>query len=119
MRSIATNEAHNCGFPPPSPPTPIHCVDLRHDSVVEFQTAGDARAAIDNLQDTDLLGRLIFLREDREVSLVAPAASVGRSNFGGGGVSRGGNCKVCPALVAEALYMGRHLWTVEPASQCL
>lgn len=59
--------------------------------LVEFKTAADARSAIDTLQDTDLMGRPIYLREDREAPQ-AVAVPVGRGGgFGGGGA---GNCKV-------------------------
>jgi len=34
--------------------------------IVEFQTAADAKRAIRELHDTDLFGRPIFVREDRE-----------------------------------------------------
>lgn len=35
-------------------------------AVVEYETAQEAHTAIRELHDTDLLGRLIFVREDRE-----------------------------------------------------
>lgn len=35
-------------------------------AVVEYETAQEAHAAIRDLHDTDLMGRLIFVREDRE-----------------------------------------------------
>lgn len=86
------------------------CCVLTLFSVVEFQTASDARSAIETLQDTDLMGRLIFLREDREASLVAPPATMGRGTFGGGGPAKGGNCKVCiplkPCKMARILAAG-------------
>ena len=55
-----------------------------------FDNAADAEAAINTLQDTDLMGRLIFLREDREQK------GFGGGGGGGGGFNGGGsaNCKV-------------------------
>lgn len=35
-------------------------------AVVEYETAQEAHAATRDLHDTDLMGRLIFVREDRE-----------------------------------------------------
>ena len=35
-------------------------------AVVEYETAQEAHVAIRDLHDTDLMGRLIFVREDRE-----------------------------------------------------
>jgi RNA recognition motif-containing protein len=49
--------------------------------VVEFSTEEEAQTAIDTLNDTDLMGRPIFVREDRE-----------RSTTGGG--RRGENARV-------------------------
>lgn len=66
---------------------------------MEFQTASDASAAIDTLQDADLMGRPIFLREDREAPQAMTRA--GGGGFGGGGFgggAGGGNCKVSPYL---------------------
>jgi len=38
----------------------------RGSGIVEFATAGEAQAAIEQLHDTELLSRKIFVREDRE-----------------------------------------------------
>lgn len=71
-------------------PTSEHL--FRQNRLVEFKTAGDARAAIDTLQDVDLMGRPIHLREDRE----APQAMSAPPRRGSGGSSGGmgtSNCK--------------------------
>jgi len=47
--------------------------------VVEFKSSEEAKEAIDSLNDTELKGRMIFVREDRE------------TGGGGGGGGRGGN----------------------------
>lgn len=39
-------------------------------AVVEYETPKEAHSAIRDLHDTELLGRLIFVREDREVGPV-------------------------------------------------
>eukprot|EP00939_MAST-03C_sp_MAST-3C-sp1_P000224 g224.t1 len=56
--------------------------------VVEFASARDARRAIDEMHDTDLDGRMIFVREDREdaaPSAIGVSASGGRSGGRSGG----------------------------------
>ncbi|KAJ1475889.1 hypothetical protein T484DRAFT_1908890 [Baffinella frigidus] len=68
--------------------------DIMHDAsgrskgcaIVEYATPESAQAAIAALNDTDLMGRLIFVREDRE------SATTFRGGFrgGGGGPTRGG-----------------------------
>lgn len=66
------------------------CFCVLWDRLVAFDNAADAEAAINTLQDTDLMGRLIFLREDREQK------GFGGGGGGGGGFNGGGsaNCKV-------------------------
>lgn len=65
---------------------------------MEFQTPSDARAAIDNLQNTDLMGRLVFLREDREPRSTIAGYGNGMNGVGGNtsgfGGTRNVNCKV-------------------------
>ncbi|CAM9409257.1 unnamed protein product [Choristocarpus tenellus] len=87
-------------------------------SVVEFRTPAGARSAIDSLQNIDLMGRPIFLREDREAALVAPsrsgitmparASTMGRGGGGFHGGRLGGgsnNCKVfCGNLAFEVQW---------------
>lgn len=90
----------------------------RHRLVV-FRTAADAQAAINTLQDFNLMGRPIFLREyfDEPQSLSAPGGhsmAMGRpamgmmgrpggGGFGGGGFGGGGagTCKVRQLFVTE------------------
>lgn len=49
--------------------------------VVEFESSEEAKAAIDTLNDSELKGRMVFVREDRET---------GRGGGGGGGHRAGG-----------------------------
>jgi len=66
--------------------------DIMHDAsgrskgcaIVEYASSEDAQRAIAQLNDTELMGRLIFVREDREV------ATAFRGGFRGGGGMRGG-----------------------------
>lgn len=55
--------------------------------IVEFSTNEEAQEAIKNLTDTELKGRMIFVREDRETSS-------GGGGFGGRGGGGGGGCSV-------------------------
>ncbi len=52
--------------------------------VVEYESAEDAKQAIDTLNDSELKGRMIFVREDRETGR-------GGGGGGGGGDFRGGS----------------------------
>lgn len=58
--------------------------------IVEYATPEEARMAIERLHDTNLKGRLIFVREDRE----APGRIGGGSFGGGGGAGGGPGCRV-------------------------
>ena len=49
--------------------------------IVEFSTAEKAKEAIETLKDSDLNGRMIFVREDREST-----NTVGSGGAGGGGI---------------------------------
>ena len=51
--------------------------------IVEYENVRQAKRAIEELTDTDLNGRMIFVREDRE----------GGSSSSGGGSSRGGDSR--------------------------
>ena len=51
--------------------------------IVEYENVRQAKRAIEELTDTDLNGRQIFVREDRE----------GGSSSSGGGSSRGGDSR--------------------------
>ena len=53
--------------------------------IVEYGSANDARTAIDRLNETELKGRVIFVREDREGERSGSGA--GGSASGGGGRS--------------------------------
>ena len=57
--------------------------------IVEFATAEDAKEAINTLTDTELKGRMIFVREDRE----GGSGGAG-GHHGGGGFQKGGSCSV-------------------------
>jgi len=59
--------------------------------LVTFANARDAANAIQTLHDTELNGRLIFVREDRESGAAAPA---GRGGGGAGAGMGGEGCKV-------------------------
>ena len=45
-------------------------------AVVEYETPQEAHAAIRNLHDTELKGRTMFIREDREEVMLARSACV-------------------------------------------
>jgi len=66
-------------------------------ALVEFSSRSAARAAIDRLQDSELGGRPLFIREDRD----AAGGSSGGSRGGGGG---NGNTRV---------YVGNLDWSVK------
>ncbi|KAL3784732.1 hypothetical protein ACHAW5_001599 [Stephanodiscus triporus] len=78
--------------------------------IVEYGTAEDANAAISSLNDTELMGRKIFVREDREEgrpTMVASSSSsssyvVAPASSGGGGVGGGG--------IDEAAAAGRRVY---------
>lgn len=63
------------------------CADPR---LVEFKSPTEAQAAINTLQNVDLMGRPIYLREDREASYGMPGAPGTTGRTGGAN-----NCKVC------------------------
>jgi RNA recognition motif-containing protein len=60
----------------------------RECGLVEYGSVGDARRAMQQLNDTELDGRLIFVREDREAS--GGGAPVRAAAPRAGGVTRGG-----------------------------
>ena len=61
--------------------------------VVEFKSSEEAKVAIETLNDSDLKGRMIFVREDRETGGARTGGgAVGGAFHGGrGGGARGGN----------------------------
>lgn len=82
-------------------------------SVVEYETASDAQAAIAALQDTDLLGRTISVREFHEHDDGTGNSSARGNGFtksfnrgargGMNGAGRGGpNCKVRDSVINVA-----------------
>ena len=73
--------------------------------LVSFTNARDAAKAVRTLHDTDLKGRLIFVREDREAGNGTAIVSAGRGGGGkggGGGASAGGT----------SVYVGNLSWDV-------
>ena len=64
--------------------------------VVEFKSSEEAKAAIETLNDSELKGRMIFVREDRETSSGGGGAGYrgGSGGFGGGGHRGGGGVSV-------------------------
>lgn len=58
--------------------------------VVEFKTSEEAKAAIETLNDSELKGRMIFVREDRETSGGGGGGFRGGAGGYGGGGGRGG-----------------------------
>ena len=59
--------------------------------IVEFVTEEGAREAIDKLNDSELMGRQIFVREDRESRGMGVGGFQRGGNHGGGGGGRGGH----------------------------
>jgi RNA recognition motif-containing protein len=44
----------------------IVCIYIIGCGIVEYSNPGEAQTAINNLNDRDLMGRQVFVREDRE-----------------------------------------------------
>jgi RNA recognition motif-containing protein len=65
-------------------------------ALVEYASPEDAVNAINTLTDTEVDGRLIFVREDREQSVQPALHEVPHAHGGGGGggVSGGQQCRV-------------------------
>lgn len=96
-------------------------------AIVEYATASDAQRAVETLHDTELQGRLIFVREDREDKLqdsgsgggvtggataAAPAAAPTRS--GHRASPRGGHrFTVGDDAMGRRVYVGNLSWDVE------
>jgi RNA recognition motif-containing protein len=71
--------------------------------IVEYATAEEASQAVATLTDTELKGRMIFVREDRETSSGAfPGAAA--TGGGGGGRGAGGNAKGTSVYVWNLSY---------------
>merc|ERR1712071_84552 len=75
----------------------VHDGRSRGCGIVEYATAEEAQNAITNLTDTELKGRMIFVREDRET-----AGGGGGSGGGGGGGGTGGNT----SRQSSSVYVG-------------
>ena len=73
--------------------------------IVEYATADEARQAIATLSDTDLKGRMIFVREDREISTGAFSGTT-MTTAGGANASRrgGGDTKGTSVYVWNLSY---------------
>ena len=69
--------------------------------IVEFESAAEAQQAIDTLTDTDLNGRNIWIREDREDR--GPNRNSAAAMGGGGG---GGAAGAVNHLAGRQLYVG-------------
>jgi RNA recognition motif-containing protein len=69
--------------------------------IVTFSTEEEAQHAIETLNDTELDGRKIFVREDREVASGGPAATSDRNSSG----TRG--------HTATRVYIGNLSWNVK------
>lgn len=69
--------------------------------VVEFKSPEEAKEAIDSLNDTELKGRMIFVREDRETS---GGGGRGGGSGGGGGGYYGGGANSTSVYVGNLAY---------------
>jgi len=76
--------------------------------LVEYADARDAARAVETLNDSELCGRPIFVREDREAS--ASTAPVGRGSFMQGGARGGG--PATQGVAGTRLYVGNLAWDV-------
>lgn len=72
--------------------------------IVEYATADDARKAIATLSDTDLKGRMIFVREDREISTGAFSGTSMATTGGNPASRRGGDTKGASVYVWNLSY---------------
>ena len=80
--------------------------------IVEFATVADAQQAVETLNDTELKGRQIFVREDREEKSghAAPAAAAATA---AGGVSSGGHrFSTGEEAKNRRVYVGNLSWDV-------
>ncbi|KAF6815532.1 RRM domain-containing protein [Colletotrichum sojae] len=58
--------------------------------IVEYATREQAQSAVATLSNQNLMGRLVYVREDREAEPRFIGATANRGGFGGGGVNPGG-----------------------------
>jgi RNA recognition motif-containing protein len=80
--------------------------------IVEFATPEGAEQAVLTLNDTELHGRQIFVREDREDG--RPSASFSQSGAGGGGAGGGGGQRFSAGEQSQSrrVYVGNLSWDV-------
>eukprot|EP00523_Entomoneis_sp_CCMP467_P009154 CAMPEP_0168742406 /NCGR_PEP_ID=MMETSP0724-20121128/13020_1 /TAXON_ID=265536 /ORGANISM="Amphiprora sp., Strain CCMP467" /LENGTH=465 /DNA_ID=CAMNT_0008789955 /DNA_START=130 /DNA_END=1527 /DNA_ORIENTATION=+ len=78
--------------------------------IAEFATVEDARKAVSDLNETELSGRQIFVREDREEKSTTSGFHGGRAAAGGGG----GGHRFSPGEDAKSrrVYVGNLSWDV-------
>ncbi|KAJ3152636.1 hypothetical protein HDU89_001329 [Geranomyces variabilis] len=69
--------------------------------IVEYATPEEAQNAIRDLNDTQLMGRSVFIREDREADVRLGSSSGGASHYGG---RRGGRADGCSLFVGNLPY---------------
>ncbi|GKT82823.1 RNP domain-containing protein [Colletotrichum tofieldiae] len=65
-------------------------VGMRSSSIVEYATRDQAQNAVATLSNQNLMGRLVYVREDREAEPRFIGATANRGGFGGGGMNPGG-----------------------------
>eukprot|EP00747_Dinoflagellata_sp_TGD_P167303 gnl/TRDRNA2_/TRDRNA2_191452_c0_seq1.p1 gnl/TRDRNA2_/TRDRNA2_191452_c0~~gnl/TRDRNA2_/TRDRNA2_191452_c0_seq1.p1 ORF type:complete len:334 (+),score=66.27 gnl/TRDRNA2_/TRDRNA2_191452_c0_seq1:58-1059(+) len=80
--------------------------------IVEFRTPEEVAKAIETMEDTEILGRKIFVREDRESTRVLPTASTYGASWSGGkggryGDSYGGKGGGYPPMHVKAEGKGK------------
>ena len=84
--------------------------------IVEFTSAADAERAIRTMQDTELLGRRILVREDRDApgsGREAAPSSGGRAASSSSGVSVAGAAAAVASTGNPRVYVGNLSWDVE------
>ncbi|GJC77782.1 putative RNA-binding protein [Colletotrichum liriopes] len=64
--------------------------DSKSSSIVEYATRDQAQNAVATLSNQNLMGRLVYVREDREAEPRFIGATANRGGFGGGGMNPGG-----------------------------
>nr|XP_036579668.1 rnp domain-containing protein [Colletotrichum truncatum]KAF6787277.1 rnp domain-containing protein [Colletotrichum truncatum] len=62
----------------------------RRSRIVEYATREQAQNAVATLSNQNLMGRLVYVREDREAEPRFIGATANRGGFGGGGMNPGG-----------------------------
>jgi RNA recognition motif-containing protein len=81
--------------------------------IIEFQTAADAQQAVLVLNDTELRGRQIFVREDREDQRGSGGGGAGQSTVGSASGSTGGHqFSSGEQSKGRRVYVGNLSWDV-------